>query len=194
MPILTQEDTIDAGCRVIATIAQGVEVITQAMAGTDPVRIVLQRSVIKDLPVNTYKEVGKVRLSLLPSGFFSLFSALAIFSGASGLTPPASAQCVMTDVSVQVAVRGSKNPAHQENNVDMQAPGRCSGNSITQTGTQVYTGSADQVNQIRNSRQSLDGGSQKDGIGGPTIKVPVGVKVDVYNPAYDPSFMNKLGR
>jgi hypothetical protein len=143
--------------------------------------------------MNTYQEASKMKLNLLPLSFFSMLSASAIFSGAPGLTGPASAQCVMTDVSVQVAVRGSKNPAHQENNVDMQSPGRCSGNSITQTGTQVYTGSADQVNQIRNSHQSLDGGSQ-NGIGGPTVKVPVGVKVDVYNPAYDPSFMNRLGR
>jgi hypothetical protein len=139
------------------------------------------------------KEAGKVRVNVLPFSFFGLLSASAVFSGVSGLIAPASAQCVMTDVSVQVAIRGSKHPAHQENNVDMQAPGRCSGNSITQTGTQVYTGSADQVNQIRNSRQSLDGGSQ-NGAGGPTVKVPVGVKVDVYNPAYDPSFMNGLGR
>jgi hypothetical protein len=137
------------------------------------------------------KEACTVK-NMVPLSFLSLLSASAVFSGAFGSIAPASAQCVMTDVSVQVAVRGSKHPAHQENNVDMQAPGRCSGNSITQTGTQVYTGSADQVNQIRNSHQSLDGGSQ-NGRGGSTVKVPVGVKVDVYNPAYDPTFMNGLG-
>ncbi len=137
------------------------------------------------------KEAGKVKLNILPFSFFGLLSASTVFTGASGFIAPASAQCVMTDVSVQVAVRGSKHPAHQENNVDMQAPGRCSGNSITQTGTQVYTGSADQVNQVRNSHQSLDGASQNGG--GPTIKLPVGVKVDVYSPAEDPSFMNGLG-
>jgi hypothetical protein len=132
-----------------------------------------------------------VKSHILPFSFLGLLSASTVFSGASGFIAPASAQCVMTDVSVQVAIRGSKHPAHQENNVDMQAPGRCSGNSITQTGTQVYTGSADRVNQIRNSHQSVDGGS-RDG-SGPTIKVPVGVKVDVYNPAYDSTFMNGLG-
>jgi hypothetical protein len=136
-----------------------------------------------------------MKLSILPLSFFSLLSASTVLSGIAGSVTPASAQCVMTDVSVQVAIKGSKRPANQENNVDMQAPGRCSGNSITQTNTQVYSGSADRVNQIRNSRQSIDGGSQdNDGVGGPTVKVPVGVKVDVYNPAYDPSFMNGVGR
>jgi hypothetical protein len=138
------------------------------------------------------KEASKVKFNIGLFSFLSFLSASTVFAGASGFIAPASAQCVMTDVSVQVAIRGSKNPSRQENNVDMQAPGRCSGNSITQTGTQVYTGSADQVNQIRNSRQSIDGGSQNGG--GPTVKVPVGVKVDVYSPAYDPSFMNGLGR
>lgn len=135
-----------------------------------------------------------MKLSILPLSIFSLLSASVVLSEMPGLIAPALAQCVMTDVGVQVAVRGSKRPAHQENNVDMQAPRNCSGNSITQTGTQVYTGSADEVNQIRNSRQSIDSGHQNgSGVGGPTIKVPVGVKVDVYNPAYDPSFMNRLG-
>jgi hypothetical protein len=129
----------------------------------------------------------------LPLGLIGFLSVPAMLSGLPGLITPASAQCAMTDVSVQVAIRGSKRPAHQENNVDMQAPERCSGNSTTQTSTQVYAGSADEVNQVRNSRHSI-GDSGNNGIGGPTVKVPVGVKVDVYNPAYDPSFMKNIRR
>jgi hypothetical protein len=138
------------------------------------------------------KEVDTMKLKGLPVGILGFLSVPAMWSGLPGLITPASAQCVMTDVSVQVAVRG-KRPAHQENNVDMQDSGNCRGNSTTQTSTQVYAGSADEVNQVRNSRHSVGGGGN-GGSGGPTVKVPVGVKVDVYNPAYDPEFMNGLGR
>lgn len=133
-------------------------------------------------------------MKVLPLALFSILSS-SMLSGTAGLIMPASAQCVMTDVSVQVAVRGSRRPANQQNNVDMQNPGRCSGNAITQTGTQVYAGSADEVNQIRNSRQNAgDGNSHSGEQDKSTIKVPVGVKVDVYNPAYDPSFLKGVGR
>jgi hypothetical protein len=128
----------------------------------------------------------------LPLELLGFLAVPAMLSGLTGAIAPASAQCVMTDVSVQVAIRG-KNPANQQNNVDMQNPGRCSGNAITQTSSQVYAGSADRVNQIRNSRQGASG-DDGNGVGGPTVRVPVGVKVDVYNPAYDPDFMNRFGR
>lgn len=119
----------------------------------------------------------------------SKFILLGWLSGAALLpispafTDSAAAQCVMTDVSVQVAVRGSRQPSRQSNDVDLQNRGRCSGNSITQVGTQVYTGSG-RANQQRTSRQRINGRRGN----GPTIKVPVGVQVDVYNPGYDPSF------
>jgi hypothetical protein len=128
-----------------------------------------------------------MNLRRLPLGILGFLSVPVMLSDLSGSVLPASAQCVMTDISVQVAIRG-KNPANQQNNADLQNPGRCSGNAITQTGTQVYAGSADQVN-----RQSA-GGDDGQGAGGPTVRVPVGVKVDVYNPAYDPAFMNRFGR
>lgn len=130
-----------------------------------------------------------MHLKGLPLSLLGFLSIPAMFAGSA---TPASAQCVMTDVGIQVAIRG-KNPANQQNNVDMQSPGRCSGNAITQTGTQVYSGNADRVNQIRNSRQSVSGDDGR-GPGGPVIKVPVGVKVDVYNPAYDSDFMDRVRR
>jgi hypothetical protein len=118
-------------------------------------------------------------LGWLSSG--ALLPILPAFTGS------AAAQCVMTDVSVQVAVRGSRQPSRQSNDVDLQNEGGCSGNSITQVGTQVYTGSG-RANQQRTSRQRITGGrGNGTGINGPTIKVPVGVQVDVYNPAYDSS-------
>ena len=129
----------------------------------------------------------------LPIGVLGFISMPAMLSGWLGSTAPASAQCLMTDVSVQVAIRGSKRPANQQNNVDLQDSEHCNGNAITQTSTQVYAGSADQVNQIRNSRQGVSSGDG-GGAGGQAVKIPVGVKVDVYNPAYDPAFMNRFGR
>lgn len=108
------------------------------------------------------------------------------------LTSSASAACVMTDVSVQVAIHGSKNPAKQTNNVDMQSEGVCVGNTTTSTSTQIYVGPGD-VEQTRNSSHFVGGGSnERTNISGPTIRVPVHVPVDVYNPAYDPNFLNSL--
>ena len=134
-----------------------------------------------------------MKLKRLPVGLLGFISVPAMWSGLPGLITPASAQCVMTDVSAQVAIRGSKRPAHQENNVDMQDSGNCRGNSTTQTSTQVYEGSGE-ANQVRNSNHSVGGGEGNGVPGGPTVKVPVGVQVDVYNPASDPNFMNGLGR
>jgi hypothetical protein len=138
------------------------------------------------------KEVDTMKSKGLPVALLGFLSVPVMLPVLPGLITPASAQCVMTDVSVQVAVRG-KRPANQENNVDMQDSGNCRGNSTTQTSTQVYAGSADEVNQVRNSRHSVGGGGNGRS-GGPTVKVPVGVQVDVYNPAYDKDFMNGLGR
>ncbi|MBE9004705.1 hypothetical protein IQ259_06580 [Fortiea sp. LEGE XX443] len=125
-----------------------------------------------------------MRSKLLLLGWLSSSALLPILPA---FTDSAAAQCVMTDVGVQVAVRGSRQPSRQSNNVDLQNQGQCSGNAITQVGTQVYTGSG-RANQQRTSRQRINGGrGNGTGINGPTIKVPVGVQVDVYNPAYDPS-------
>ncbi len=123
----------------------------------------------------------------------SLLSASACLGGAYYAVPDAVAQCVMTDVSVQVAIRGSHRPAQQDNSVKLGSDSSCSGSAITQTNTQVYAGKADQVIQQRNSNQYLQGtGNSRTGVRTPTVAVPVQVKVDVYNPAYDDGFMHKL--
>lgn len=127
---------------------------------------------------------------------FKLFSHLLLSVSAlvplALLTPSASAVCVMTDVSVQIAIHGSRNPAKQTNNVDMQSEGECFGNTTTSTSTQIYVGPGD-VEQTRNSSHFVSGGTN-DGtnINGPVIRVPVHVPVDVYNPAFDPDFLDSL--
>jgi hypothetical protein len=130
----------------------------------------------------------EMKLKLIPLSLLSL-SAIAL-AELPGRISAASAQCVMTDVSVQTAIRGSRRPAEQSNNVQMQGDRSCVGNTSTQTSSQVYAGSADRVIQQRTSNHNLRGNGRNRG--GPTIAVPVQVKVDVYNPAYDPTFMNNV--
>lgn len=114
----------------------------------------------------------------------SLLSLSATVTLASSPILPVSAQCVMADVSVQAAIRGSKKPVQQTNDVDMQNKGACVGNTSVHTGTQLYVGGGDKVIQRRNSRHRLEGvSSPATGVIGPTVKIPVNVQVDVYNPA-----------
>jgi hypothetical protein len=117
----------------------------------------------------------------------STLSTLAPFS-----TPAAFAGCIMTDVATQVAIHGSKNPAVQNNNVDMDSQRGCLGNTTTSTATQLYVGPGD-VEQTRDSSHFV-GGSKDDRtkVGGPAIGVPVHVPVDVYSPAHDPDFLGSF--
>ena len=127
---------------------------------------------------------------------FQLFS-LSLLSVSTLLTlapstPSAFAGCVMTDVAVQVAIHGSKNPAKQSNNVNMDSEPGCLGNTTTNVSRQVYVGPGD-VEQTRSSSHFVGSGTN-DGtkIGGPAIAVPVYVPVDVYSPAHDPDFLSGL--
>lgn len=85
-----------------------------------------------------------------------LFSVSSLLTLAPFSTPSASAACVVTDIAAQIAIRGSKNPANQTNNVDIQSADRCLGNTITNTAVQLYEGPGD-VEQTRSS--SVVGGS-----------------------------------
>jgi hypothetical protein len=122
-----------------------------------------------------------MKLKLLALSAFSI-STLSCFIP--GLTHKASAVCVLTDVGVQVAIHGQGTRANQNNKVNQEASSDCYGNSVTTTGTQVYTGKGS-VNQNRNVGQYVSGGNNPTGIAMPAIKIPVNIQVDV--PAY-PSF------
>jgi hypothetical protein len=129
---------------------------------------------------------------LVPLSLMSFSVILPFFPS---FTPAASAACAMTDVGVQVAVHGSHDPAQQINNVNQQSGENCMGNVTTSVGNQLYVGPGS-VEQVRNSSQYVGGDSYADpnypGFNTPTIAVPVGVPVDVYAPAYDPSFYGNL--
>jgi hypothetical protein len=109
--------------------------------------------------------------------FLSLSAVVAI----AAIPVPASAQCVMADVAVQAAIHGSQQPAQQSNDVEMQSSGPCRGNTSVNTSKQVQVGGTGAVVQERRSRHQLE--NDGDGPSGPTVAVPVGVQVDVYNPA-----------
>lgn len=106
----------------------------------------------------------------------------------------AHAGCAMTDVSLQLAIRGSSIPAQQNNNVGMQTIGNCWGNATTNTSTQVYTGSGT-VQQGRDSSHFVGGSKPLPyGINGPVIRTQIGVPIDIYSPAHDFTFIkNTVG-
>ncbi len=103
---------------------------------------------------------------------------------------PANASCAMTDVSFQVAIRGSSTVAQQGNNVGMTTMGNCWGNATTNTSTQVYTGSGT-VQQGRNSSHFVGGSEPLPyGVTGPVVGTQISVPVDIYSPAHDSTFLN----
>lgn len=126
-----------------------------------------------------------MKLHLISLGLLSVSSFIPFMPS---FTPSASAACVMTDVGIQVAVHGSRNPATQTNEVTMQDLGHCMGSTVTNVGEQVYVGPGE-VEQNRESNQVV-GGDPTTPYGGlgPTVRVPVHVPVDVYAPAYDGGF------
>ncbi|MEM8808400.1 MAG: hypothetical protein AAGF01_20465 [Cyanobacteria bacterium P01_G01_bin.38] len=119
-----------------------------------------------------------------------LLTASPLLSIAISFDRAASAQCVVTDVGVQVAVHGSRQRAQQINDVDVEHPQECRGNRITSRGTQVQVGGTDPVRQERRVRHQIESGSgHQNGRrgnaapGGPTLVIPVEVQVDVDNAA-----------
>lgn len=123
-----------------------------------------------------------MKFSLFSLGLYSTASLIGIiFSGQTIV----SAQCVVADVAVQAAIDGSKNPARQTNQVDVVNDGQsCTGNRSVSRSTQIHVGGTGDVTQERRSTHRVSGGSNsKNRKGGPTVVVPVGVQVDVDNPA-----------
>lgn len=95
------------------------------------------------------------------------------------------AQCVIADVAIQASVSGSKRPATQRNEVEIDSQGSCVGNTSVNVGRQVNVGGTGEVIQERKSRHEIRGDNNRSDTnrGGETIAIPVGVQVDVYNPA-----------
>ncbi|NDJ16990.1 hypothetical protein [Myxacorys almedinensis] len=126
---------------------------------------------------------------------FGLLSLSVCLPFLPSLTSAASAQCVMLDVSNQLAIHGSHTPSTQANTVNMAAPDGCVGGAAVTTNAQTGVATGD-VTQIRNSNSTITNGMEGvpnlPGLGGPTIQIPVNTQVDVYSPAMDPTFLNGI--
>ncbi|WP_198806393.1 hypothetical protein [Leptolyngbya sp. BL0902] len=97
--------------------------------------------------------------------------------------PSASAQCVVADVSIQAAIHGGP-PAEQVNDVVIDTPDQCRGNTSVSTSRQIQVGGTGEVRQVRQSRHQIRNGSaESNRPAGPAVVVPVGVQVDVHNAA-----------
>jgi hypothetical protein len=114
-------------------------------------------------------------------GLFCFSTFGGIFSSQ---TPPAIAQCVQADVSVQYNISGSRKPTRRTNDVDMQSDPGCVGNTSVTTGIQGNVGGTAPVEQHRQVRHRQTGGDNPGyGVPGNTVQVKTNVGIDVYNPA-----------
>jgi hypothetical protein len=118
--------------------------------------------------------------------FFPALSRVLVISGMVVLplsSTPTQAQCVAADVSLQVAVHGSRQPAQQTNDVGFSQSGACRGNWSLNNSRQIQVGGTGEVVQERQSHTHFQGDPNDSRPGESTVFVPVGVGVDVYNPA-----------
>jgi hypothetical protein len=121
----------------------------------------------------------------LPLFSLSLLSVSACLIFAPFTAPSASAQCVIADPSVQLAIRDPDIPAQQSNKVNMQTEGSCTGNVSVSPNVQLGVNPTGGVSQNRTSSHNLSGGTgNATGISGPTIAVPVNTQVDVPFPHF----------
>ena len=107
---------------------------------------------------------------------------------------PVLAQCVQTDVGVQVDV--SRGEAKQTYNRDAQIEGACSGNTNVSTGVQVNV-SGDGVEQNRRVRQRMSNPNNNRGrVNGPVFQHGVNVQFDLDNKAdgYEPNLPSNRSR
>lgn len=109
------------------------------------------------------------------------------------VTKSASAVCAVVDVNAQVVMRGSKTPSNQTNEVTVDDSQPCFGNASVNVNRQtgITSGAAE---QHRTSHHQLGGGMPPvPGLSGKTIKVPVNVQIDQYNPALDQQWLGGFG-
>lgn len=117
--------------------------------------------------------------SYLPLGLMTIASLATVMA----LPHRASAQCVMNDTNLQVAINGSRQPSDRTNNLSQNSHGGCVGNIVNTTNVQVQTGGTQRAGQHRESRQQVNGSNSQIGSDLPPVKTHQNVQVDVDNPA-----------
>lgn len=106
-------------------------------------------------------------------------------------TIPANA-CTIVDTTTQVAIRGSRTPAQQQNQITTGSDNNCFNNHVVGNTTQVGIG-AGQIQQSNRGDYFVGGGNiNQTGLTTPNITVTPQTQVDVYSPAHDPEFLNHL--
>jgi hypothetical protein len=115
------------------------------------------------------------------------FGSIAVTTLAALLAVPmsdVSAQCVITDTGIQVAINGSTTPTERRNNINQKSNGGCVGNSVNTSGVQVQTGGNQPVRQNRNVDTTVNGGNNSPtGVNLKPVKIQTEVGIDVFNPA-----------
>ncbi|MGL5938949.1 MAG: hypothetical protein ACRC2S_00960 [Waterburya sp.] len=100
------------------------------------------------------------------------------------LAPPAVAQCVQADVSVQYNISGSKEPSDRTNDVDFQTNGACRGNASVTTGVQGNVGGNGKVRQTRIVRHRVNNETGSSSYSDDsTVQIQSNPAIDVYNAA-----------
>jgi hypothetical protein len=106
------------------------------------------------------------------------------YLGVGLLAPPAVAQCVQADVSVQYNISGSKEPSDRTNDVDFQSNGACRGNVSVTTGVQGNIGGNGKVRQTRIVRHRVDNETGSNNYSDDsTVEIQSNPAIDVYNAA-----------
>jgi hypothetical protein len=106
------------------------------------------------------------------------------YLGVGLLAPPAVAQCVQADVSVQYNISGSKEPSDRTNDVDFQSNGACRGNVSVTTGVQGNIGGNGKVRQTRIVRHRVDNETGSNNYSDDsTVQIQSNPAIDVYNAA-----------
>jgi hypothetical protein len=132
-----------------------------------------------------------MKLKLFSLGLFSVAAVAPLFMPS--LTPSAQAVCVAVDTNVQVAVHGQKRGGRAQSNETSQNFGPNCKNGVStvrSSGTQVCV--SERCEQRRTSDQFVDGDKNGARTGGRNIGVSPSVQVEVYSPARDPKFMNRV--
>lgn len=122
-----------------------------------------------------------MKFKVLALGLLSFSSFLLL---GANFAKKVSAQCVQADISIQSNISGSKQPTKRSNDVVLESDGSCTGNSSVTTGVQSNVGGNGRVEQRRQVRQRIQGGSDNGtGVNGTTIQIKTNPQIDVYNPA-----------
>jgi hypothetical protein len=130
-----------------------------------------------------------MKLSIFSLGLISISALLPLTPS---FTTSASA-CAQTAVGVQVRVSGEKNPqAGQKFGANQTSDDNCFNNNVTSVGKQISVGSQAPEQDLEFNQHVGGGNINQTGVTTPNVKTQVPVQVDVYSPAHDPEFMNRM--